>query len=80
MRLTQAMVDETVSAVLGPEGMQGGYDSFLAVHLGPDLRGPALAVLDLDLFISYIKAPPAIVAATKDESRRATTRIPPFMR
>lgn len=80
MRVTQAMIDETVAAVLGPEAMQGGYNSFLAVHFGEDLSGPALAVLDLDLYISQIKAPPAIVPSTKRDDQRATSRLPSFMR
>lgn len=80
IRLTQGMVDEAAKAVLGPEAMQGGYDAVLALHMGTDLRSPALAVLDLDLLISWLKRPPEIVPATAQESLRATARVPPYLR
>lgn len=80
LRLTPAMVREGIAAVCGPEASSWGADSILAVHFGLDLHGPALAVLDLDLLVSWLKAPPQIIQASKEESLRATARIPPSLR
>lgn len=84
IRLTPAMLEQARSATIGPEAMQGGYESVLALKMGvrsaADLPGPALAVLDLDLLLSWIKAPPEIVPATRQESLRATARTPSVLR
>lgn len=79
LRLTPGMIDEALRATCGPEAM-GGADSFIAVHFGLELDSPALAVVDLDLLVHWIKAPPAIVPATADESLRASARVPPALR
>lgn len=79
-RVTAAMVDEATRAVMGPEAMQGGYQSFLAVHMGLDLSGPALALVDLDTLLEWIREPPGLLQATRQDQIRATARVPPFLR
>lgn len=84
IRLSPAMLEQARAAVVGPESMTGGYDSILALKVGAtssgDLAGPALAVVDLDLLLSWIRTPPQIVASTKREDLRATARTPSIMR
>jgi hypothetical protein len=81
IRLSPDMLDQARSAVVGPEAMQGGYEYVIALHVGRGpLDGPALAVLDLDLLIEWIKAPPAIVQATRQDELRATARRPSLLR
>lgn len=80
LRLTPEMIDEARRAVLGPESASAGTDSFIAVHFGPNLKGPALAVIDLDLLLRWISAPPEIVPASKQDSLRHTASVPPFLR
>jgi hypothetical protein len=79
-RLTSDMVHETTRAVLGPESMSGGYLSALAIHMGLDMRGPGILIMDLDQGIEWMRQPPNILPSTADADRRATTRVPPFMR
>jgi hypothetical protein len=79
-RLTTSMVDETVRAVLGPESMSGGYTAALAVHMGKDIRGRGLLIMDLDQGIEWMREPPNILPSTADADRRVTTRVTPFMR
>lgn len=82
--LSPAMLEQARAAVVGPEAMTGGYDSILALKVGAtsssDLAGPALAVVDLDLLISWLRSPPEIVASTKRDDLRATARTPSIMR
>lgn len=77
-RVTTDMLDEAVKAVLGPEAPHSGVDSFVVVQLGEARR--RVAVVDLDLLLSWIRTPPDIVPATSQETLRATTRVPPLFR
>jgi hypothetical protein len=79
LRLTPGMVDEATRAVCGPEAITGAA-SFVAVHFGLELDGPALAVVDLDLYLTQLSAPPEIIQPTRDESLRASVRVPPSLR
>lgn len=80
IRVSNSMIDEATRAVAGPEAMTGGYDSVLVLNIGGDINGPAVAVLDFELLLSWMKAPPGIIPATKHEEMRATSRVPPFLR
>lgn len=82
VRLTRGMIDEAVRAVLGPEAPHYGSQSFVAVHFGLDVTSiaGAVGIVDLGQLLTWIKAPPALIQATPQESLRATARTPPLFR
>lgn len=75
--VTTQTLDKVKRAVLGPESAKAGVDAILITELGD---GQLIASLDLELLLSWIEAPPAIVPATKEDTLRHTARIPPHLR
>lgn len=76
--IKQADLDETLRAALGPEAARPGLIPILAAKFGSSQR--TIAVMDLLQLLDWIKSPPELLPATKQEALRRTARTPSFGR
>lgn len=70
-------LDEMVRATLGPEAATGGVIPILATKFG---SGRMIATLDLLQLLEWIRQPPELVPASKQDGIRRTARTPSFLR
>lgn len=78
MRVSDGMIDEVARAVMGPEAAHLNVAGVLVVQIGPE--GKPMAMLDLELLIDWLKTPPEIVPATKQDVVRAQAKTPSLLR
>lgn len=75
--ITDGDLDEVVRGAFGPEAVKPYTIPILAVKLG---TGRKVAAMDLEQLIEWIRKPPALIPATKQDEIRSTAKVPPFLR
>lgn len=76
-RVSREIIDEARMATNGPEGIKPNTIDIIAYKLGDGtMRGD----LDLMQLIAWIREPPALIPATRQDQLRATAKRPPYLR
>lgn len=70
-------LDEMLRATVGPEALRSSTTPVLAARYR---SGRSVAVMDLMQLIEWIKAPPALLPSSRNETVRHTARVPPHLR
>lgn len=70
-------LDEMLRATVGPEGHMGGLVPILAAKFK---SGRVIGTLDLLQLLAWLKQPPELIPATKQDAIRHTARTPPHLR
>lgn len=75
--IKESDLDETLRAAIGPEAASTGLIPILATKFA---SGRIIATLDLLQLLDWIKSPPDLLPATKQENLRRTARTPAILR